>query len=160
MICFTQKKVRTQSAKLLIDHLMNNKITVSERDIIMSTLPHILDCPYEPFSFQKLSKFFQRPKINHSGPTNTHEVAFSQNVKPREEILFNDNVEEITMIDQRNFAISVPEFKVIMGTYQLMCDNEETDKDLLTIPVEHYIIDLHSLYLFQKLTYIRTKKPM
>lgn len=29
-----------------------------------------------------------------------------------------------------------------------MSDNEATDKDLLTIPVEHYIIDFHSLYLF------------
>jgi hypothetical protein len=51
MRCFTQAKVRIQSAKLLIDHLMNNPITMSERDIIMSTLPHVLDCKYEPFSF-------------------------------------------------------------------------------------------------------------
>jgi len=160
MKCFSGIKVRIQSAKLLVDHLMNNKITMSERDIIMSTLPHILTCPYEPFSFQKLSKFFQRPKMNQSGPTNSHDVSFSQNVRPREEILFNDSVEEITMFDQRNSAISLPEFKVTMGTYQLMSDNEETDKDLLTIPVEHYIIDFHSLYLFQKLSFIRSGKPM
>lgn len=116
MRCFTSKKVRIQAAKLLVDHLMNHKITMSERDIIMSTLPSILDCSYEPFSFQKLSKFFQRPKMNQSGPVNTHEVTFSQNISPREEILFNDSPQEITMIDQRNFAISQPEFKVAMGT--------------------------------------------
>tara|TARA_B110000285_G_scaffold142943_1_gene159738 strand:+ start:3066 stop:3365 length:300 start_codon:yes stop_codon:yes gene_type:complete len=61
MRCFTSAKVRIQSAKLLVDHLINNRITMTERDIIMSTLPHILDCKYEPFSFQKLSKFFTRP---------------------------------------------------------------------------------------------------
>jgi len=98
--------------------------------------------------------------MNQTGPTNSHEVAFSQNIAPREEILFNDSPEEITMIDQRNYAITVPEFKIAMGTHQLMADNAETDKDLLTIPVEHYIIDFHSLYLFQKLTYIRSKKPL
>jgi hypothetical protein len=91
MRCFTSKKVRIQAAKLLVDHLMNHKITMSERDIIMSTLPSILNCKYEPFSFQKLSKFFGRPKMNQPGPTNTHEVTFSQNIKPREEILFNDS---------------------------------------------------------------------
>ena len=64
------------------------------------------------------------------------------------------------MIDQRNFAISQPEFKVAMGTYQLMSDNSETSLDDLTIPVEHYIIDFHALYLFRKLTHIRTGKPM
>jgi len=51
MRCFTQKKVRIQAAKILIDHLMNNPITQTERDIIMSTLPNILKCDYEPFSF-------------------------------------------------------------------------------------------------------------
>jgi hypothetical protein len=64
------------------------------------------------------------------------------------------------MIDQRNFAISQPEFKVAMGTHQLMSDNSETSLDDLTIPVEHYIIDFHALYLFRKLTHIRTGKPM
>jgi hypothetical protein len=54
--------------------------------------------------------------MNQSGPVNTHEVTFSQNISPREEILFNDSPQEITMIDQRNFAISQPEFKVAMGT--------------------------------------------
>ena len=90
---------------------------MSERDIIMSTLPHILTCTYEPFSFQKLSKFFKRPKMNQSGPTNTHEVSFVQNIRSREEILFNDKPEEITMFDQRNFAIATPEFRTEMGTY-------------------------------------------
>ena len=47
-----------------------------------------------------------------------------------------------------------------MGTYQLMADNSETSLDDLTIPVEHYIIDFHALYLFRKLTHIRTGKPM
>jgi hypothetical protein len=64
------------------------------------------------------------------------------------------------MFDQRNFAINSLGFKQAMGTYQLIMDNAETDKDLLTIPVEHYIIDFHSLYLFQKLTYIRSQKPI
>ena len=160
MRCFSQKKVRIQTAKLLVDHLMSHKLTMSERDIIMSTLPSILFCTYQPFSFQKLSKFFGRAPMNQPGPTNTHEVTFSQNIKAREEILFNDSPEEITMIDQRNFAISAPDFKVAMGTYQLITDNGETDIDNLTIPVEHYIIDFHSLYLFRKLRHIRTGKPM
>ena len=47
-----------------------------------------------------------------------------------------------------------------MGTNQLISDNEETDKDTLTIPVQHYVIDFHSLYLFQKLTYIRSGKDI
>lgn len=95
-----------------------------------------------------------------NGPTNTHTVSFCQNIRSREEILFNDKAEEITWFDQRNFAINTPEFKTIMGTWQLMMDNEETDKDLLTIPVEHYLIDFHALYLFKKLTYIRTGKDI
>jgi len=98
--------------------------------------------------------------MNQSGPTNTHEVSFVQNIRSREEILFNDKPEEITMFDQRNFAIATPEFRTEMGTYQLIEDNGDTDKDLLTIPVEHYVVDFHALYLFQKLTWIRSKKPI
>jgi len=45
-----------------------------------------------------------------------------------------------------------------MGTNQLISDNEETNIEDLTIPVDHYIIDFHSIYLFQKLTYIRAHK--
>jgi hypothetical protein len=54
--------------------------------------------------------------MNQEGPTNSHEVAFSQNIAPREEILFNDNSEEITMFDQRNFAINSLDFKQECGT--------------------------------------------
>jgi len=86
--------------------------------------------------------------MNQPGPNNGHIVSFSQNIKPVEEILFNDSPQEITMLDQRNFALSTPEFKIEMGTNQLIDDNDATDKELLTIPVEHYIIDFHSLYLF------------
>ena len=60
------------------------------------------------------------------------------------------------MLDTRNYAIVSPDFKVMLGTYRLISDNEQTDNDLLTIPVEHYIIDFHSLYLFQKLQFIRS----
>ena len=38
---------------------MNRKITLPDRDVIMTSLPSILLCEYEPFSFQMLSKFFK-----------------------------------------------------------------------------------------------------
>lgn len=96
--------------------------------------------------------------MNQPGAVNEHKIAFSQNIPPREEILFNDSQQEITMIDQRNYAISSPEMKVDLGTNQLISDNEQTAVEDLTIPVEHYMIDWHSIYLFQKLTYIRAHK--
>jgi len=49
--------------------------------------------------------------MNQPGSVNSHKISFSQNVPPREEILFNDSPQEITMIDQRNYAISSPELK-------------------------------------------------
>jgi hypothetical protein len=66
----------------------------------VAALPAILNCSYEPFSFQMLSKFFKRPIVDPEVKVaNFQEVSFCQNIKNRETILFNDKREEITLID-------------------------------------------------------------
>jgi hypothetical protein len=99
--CFQQSKPRIQSAKALLNHLMQKKIYAQDRDIIMSSLPSILQCDYEPFSFQMLSKFFRRPVLNPEQfkTLNLQEVSFCQNIKNRDTIMFNDNREELTIMD-------------------------------------------------------------
>lgn len=59
--CFQQKKPRIQSAKILLNLLLSKRIQTSERDVIMSSLVALVNCDYEPFAFDMLSKFMTRP---------------------------------------------------------------------------------------------------
>jgi len=57
--CFQGKEIRTTTANILINHIFKGAITFEEKNILLATLPYIIECDLNPFPFSKYGEFFK-----------------------------------------------------------------------------------------------------
>ena len=87
-------------------------MTLEERSIIMVSLPKILDCKFEPFSFQGLSNFFKWHKHDDSKGINDQKISFCQSLATNSKIILNNERQQVDHLIQINTVVnSSREFK-------------------------------------------------
>ena len=122
------KETRTTTANILINHIFQGVITFEEKNILLSTLPYIIECDLNPFPFKKFGDFFKlRP--NQS-------LSYFQHLQPGLVDSFSNTPHLLTMMEQRNYsADSTILMKENICVKQLKYDQAKVNASKKTIPV-------------------------
>ena len=105
-------------------------------------MPFILECPVEPYPFDFFGEFFKH-QANET-------LCFYQNLKERKIDLFSDKPFQLQMAQQGNDSHSDYLTQKAQNACKELLRTQATDKIGKTIPVEHAVIDLHQINLYQK----------
>ena len=122
------KETRTTTANILINHIFHGHITFEEKNILLSTLPYIIECDLNPFPFKKYGDFFKlRP--NQS-------LSYFQHIEQGRVDSFSNNPQHLTMMEQRNYsADSTMLMKENICVNKLKYDQAKVNASKKTIPV-------------------------
>ena len=80
---------------------MNKDITIYERDVIVGAMHNILKVEQDPYPFQDLHKFFEKPQWDPSKTLSDQKLSFYQLLEVPDELRYSDMPVTITNVDQR-----------------------------------------------------------
>jgi len=71
--------------------MINRKLTIFERDVIVGALPDLLTFnERENYPFKELTKFFVKRKYDYSKSQRKQKVSFFQSIKNKDSIRYSD----------------------------------------------------------------------